>query len=104
MFFRVKPAGPRQYLQIVENHWADGRSHQRVVATLGRLDHLQQDGRLESLLASGARFAQQALLVSAHHKGTLPTLSVQRLGAGLIFERLWRDSGCQAVVRRLTAS
>ena len=101
MFFRVKPAGPRQYLQIVENHWADGRSHQRVVATLGRLDHLQQDGRLESLLASGARFARQALLLTAHHNGTLPALSVQRLGAGIIFERLWRDSGCQAVVRRL---
>ena len=101
MFFRVKPSGTRQYLQIVENHWADGRSHQRVVATLGRLDHLRQEGRLESLLASGARFAQQALLLSAHHNGTLPTLTVQRLGAVLIFERLWRDAGCQAVVRRL---
>ena len=42
MFFRVKPSGPRRYLQIVENHWHDGRSCQRVIATLGRLDHLQE--------------------------------------------------------------
>jgi hypothetical protein len=101
MFFRVKPSGARHYLQIVENHWADGRSRQRVIATLGRLDHLQNQGRLESLLASGARLAHQAILLTAHHNGSLPALAVQRLGAALIFERLWRDTGCQAVLRQL---
>jgi hypothetical protein len=101
MFFRVKPSGPRRYLQIVENHWHQGRSRQRVIATLGRLDHLQQDGRLEALLASGARFATQALLLTAQQQGTLPVLTTQRLGPVLIFERLWRDTGCQAVVREL---
>jgi hypothetical protein len=101
MFFRVKPSGPRRYLQIVENHWVDGRSRQRVVATLGRLDQLQEQGRLESLLASGARFAQQALLVTALQSGQLDSVSRKRFGAVAIFERLWRETGCQAVVRRL---
>ena len=41
MFFRTKTSGPRTYLQVVENRWEDGRSRQRVVATLGRLDQLQ---------------------------------------------------------------
>jgi Transposase DDE domain len=103
MFFRVKPSGPRRYLQIVENHWHQGRSCQRVVATLGRLDRLQQDGRLEALLASGARFAEQALLLTAQHNGDLPALTSQRLGAVLIFERLWHETGCHAVVQELLA-
>ena len=35
--------GLRVYLQVVENRWEDGRSRQRVVATLGRLDQLQAE-------------------------------------------------------------
>jgi transposase len=101
MFFRVKPAGPRRYLQIVENHWIDGRSRQRVVATLGRLDHLQHDGRLESLLASGARYAQQALLLTSLHNGQLDGVRRQRFGAMAIFERLWREAGCGEVIASL---
>src|SRR5579872_4651861 len=66
MFFRTKTSGPRTYLQIVENRWENGRSRQRVVATLGRLDQLQQTGQLDALLASGARLAQSVLLLSAH--------------------------------------
>src|SRR5512144_3214591 len=73
MFFRTKTSGPRSYLQIVENRWEDGRTRQRVIATLGRLDHLQQTGQLDALLVSGARLAQSVLLLSAHAKGQLPT-------------------------------
>jgi len=42
MFFRTKKSGSRSCLQIVENRWENGRSRQRVVATLGRLDQLQE--------------------------------------------------------------
>ena len=38
MFFRQKRSGKYRYLQIVENRWEDGRSKQRVIVTLGRLD------------------------------------------------------------------
>ena len=50
MFFRQKKSGNRVYLQIVENRWEDGRSKQRVIATLGRLDQLQQTGQLWSVM------------------------------------------------------
>lgn len=105
MFFRTKTSGPRQYLQIVENSWdpALGRTRQRVIATLGRLDQLQQDGQLDDLLASGARFAQQSLLLSAHQQGQLPAITTQRIGPVLIFERLWQQTGCQQVLRQLLA-
>src|SRR5262250_3390802 len=95
MFFRVKPSGPRRYLQLVENFWDGGRTKQRVLATLGRLDHLQASGQLDALLASGARFAQQALLLSAQANGQLPTVTTRRIGPPLIFERLWQQTGCQ---------
>ena len=36
MFFRLKPSGPRTYLQIVENRRDDGAHRQHVIATLGR--------------------------------------------------------------------
>ena len=101
MFFRTKTSGPRSYLQIVENRWEDGRPRQRVIATLGRLDRLQQSGQLDALLVSGARLAQSVLLLSAHAKGQLPTITTRRIGPALIFERLWRETGCQRVIEQL---
>ena len=101
MFFRTKTSGSRSYLQIVENRWEDGRPRQRVIATLGRLDQLQQSGQLDALLASGARLAQSVLLLSAHARGQLPTITTRRIGPALIFERLWRETGCRRVIEQL---
>ena len=101
MFFRSKRRGTRNYLQIVESIWEQGRSRQRVLVTLGRLDVLQERGQLDALLASGARFADKVLLLSAHRRGQVPTLRVHQLGPVLAFERLWRDSGCQEIVAEL---
>jgi transposase len=101
MFFRTKTSGARSYLQIVENRWEDGRPKQRVIATLGRLDQLQQTGQLDALLVSGARLAQSVLLLSAHAKGQLPTITTRRIGPALIFERLWHQTGCRHVIEQL---
>jgi transposase len=101
MFFRTKTSGTRSYLQVVENRWEDGRPKQRVIATLGRLDQLQQTGQLDALLASGARLAQSVLLLSAHAKGQIPTVTTRRIGPALIFERLWQQTGCRHVIEQL---
>lgn len=101
MFFRVKHSGPRSYLQIVENYRHEGRPRQRVIATLGRLEELTQNGQIESLLASGARFAEQAMVLTAHRQGDVPELRRRSIGPALIFERLWAESGCQAVIEKL---
>jgi hypothetical protein len=103
MFFRVKPSGPRRYLQLVENFWDDGQSKQRVLATLGRLDQLQESGQIDALLASGARFAQKALVLTAHQRGELPVITTRRLGPTLIFERLWQLLGSPDVLHQLLA-
>ena len=101
MFFRTKTSGPRSSLQIVENRWEDGRPRQRVIATLGRLEQLQQSGQLDALLVSGARLAQSVLLLSAHAKGQLPTITTRRIGPALVFQRLWQQTGCQRVIEQL---
>src|SRR4029077_11303493 len=49
----------------------------------------------------GARLAQSVLLLSAHAKGHLPTITTRRIGSALIFERLWQQTGCRHVVERL---
>ena len=103
MFFRIKQSGPRQYLQIVENTRDSGRVRQRVLTTLGRLDELRQSGHLDGLLASGARFAEHVLLLTAHQNGQAPAITSHRIGPTLIFERLWQETGCQQVVAGLLA-
>src|SRR3979490_1400564 len=100
MFFRTKTSGSRSYLQIVENRWEDGRSRQRVVATLGRLDQLQESGQLDALLASGARLAHSVLVLSAHAKGHLPVIKTTHIGPALVLDRLWQQTGCQRVIKK----
>jgi hypothetical protein len=101
MFFRTKTSGTRTYLQVVENRWEGGRSRQRVVATLGRLDQLQQSGQLDALLVSGARLARSVLVLSEHAQGKLPTISVRHIGPALVFQRLWQLTGCEHVIQQL---
>lgn len=101
MFFRKKTSGGRTYLQIVENRWEDGRPRQHVLLTLGRLDALLETGELDVLLQSGARFSSNLLALTAHRRGKVPTVATRRLGPGLLFERLWRETGCQRVIQEL---
>src|SRR6516162_7354481 len=103
MFFRVKPSGPRRYLQLVENFWDGGRTRQRVLCTLGRLDHLHDSGQFDALLLSGARFAEKFLLLTAHQDGQAPVVTTRRVGPPLIFERRWHQSGCCDVLCQLLA-
>ncbi|MBF0341094.1 MAG: transposase, partial [Magnetococcales bacterium] len=103
MFFRTKKSGRYEYLQIVENRWESGAPKQRVVATVGRSDQLRESGGLERLLASGARFAENALLILAHRDGTSPAKRSRSLGPALIFERLWMETGCARVIDELAS-
>jgi len=104
MFFRQKRSGKYTYLQIVENRWEDGRSKQRVIVTLGRLDELREQGRLDGLLRSGAKLSQAAMLLTAQQKGDLPVITTKRIGPELIFQRLWSELKIPQVLTALLAS
>jgi hypothetical protein len=103
MFFRQKRTGDRIYLQIVENRWENGRSKQRVLATLGRLDQLQESGQLDGLLRSGARFAEAVLVLAAHREGQVPSIRSRRIGPAMVFGRLWEELRIPQVIQRLLA-
>jgi hypothetical protein len=104
MFFRLKPSGPRTYLQLVENRREGGAHRQRVIATLGRADELATSGGLAALLASGARLCDQVMLLSALERdGEELRLSTRRIGGPLLFGRLWEETGCRAVIKSLLA-
>ena len=102
MFFRLKASGPRSYLQIVESRRDGARVQQHVIATIGRADELAANGGLASLLASGARFCEQVLLLSTlDDDQRAPQLGLRRIGAPMAFGRLWDELGCRAVLETL---
>ena len=59
MFVRQKRVGGYTYLQLVENSRVEGKTRQRVVATLGRVDVLEKKGGVDALLRSLGRFADK---------------------------------------------
>lgn len=101
MFARVKKSGKYQYLQIVENRKEKGKVKQRVIATIGRMDQLQDKGRVETLIRSLARFSEKALLILSGQSDV--SAQAVTIGPGLIFERLWQQSGIQACIGKLLA-
>ncbi len=103
MYFRKKQSGGRLYLQIAESRREGKRVRQRVIATLGRLDVLQASGQLDRLVRSGARFADKAMVLNAFESETAERVGTWRIGPALVFERLWQETGCRAVIEKLAA-
>ena len=103
MFVREKRIGPYTYVYLVETVREDGRVRQRIIRNLGRKDVVEQRGDLERLARSAARLAQRALVLSALDAGETLHLDAKRIGPPLLFERLWRDSQCGAVLHNLLA-
>lgn len=101
MFARVKKSGKYQYLQIVENHKEGKKVVQRVISTIGRLDHLQARGRVETLIRSLSRYSEKVLLVLSE-KSEL-SASGKKIGPALIFERLWKETGIKKALKYVLA-
>jgi hypothetical protein len=102
MYFRRKRSGGRAYLQIVASRREGDQVRQQVIATLGRYEDLKASGQLERLLRSGARFAEQAMVLGALDDDTAVRIASRRIGPALVFERLWEETGCRAVIEELS--
>lgn len=101
MFFRVKPAKGYRYLQIARSVRQGKTVRQEIIATLGRLDVLQESGQLDSLLRSGLRFTRKVKVLDAHEAGETEPVSITKIGPDLVFGRLWRTVGLEDIVRGL---
>lgn len=103
VFFRVKPAKGYRYLQIARSVRRGKTVRQEIIATLGRLDLLQQSGQLDSLLRSGLRFARRVKVLDAHAAGETEPVSISKIGPDLVFGRLWQSMGLAEIVGGLAA-
>jgi transposase len=101
MFARIKKSGKHQYLQIVENRKVKGKVVQRVIATIGRMDQLQEKDRVETLIRSLSRFSEKVLLILSGKSDV--SASAKRIGPALICERLWEELGIKKVLKALLA-
>lgn len=101
MFARVKKSGKYQYLQIVENRKEKGKVRQRVIATIGRMDRLQEKDRVETLIRSLSRFSEKALLILSGQSDI--SAKAVKLGPVMIFERLWKETGIQWAIQKVLA-
>lgn len=103
MFVREKPIGPYRYVYLVESVREQGRTKQRIIKNLGRKEHVEANGDLDRLARSAARLAQRSMILSLLDQDGVPTLATRRIGPPLAFERLWRETGCRAVIEDLAA-
>jgi transposase len=69
--------------------------------TVGRLDLLQQEGKLDALMRSGLRLCENIDVIDAHAKGNTKPVSVLRIGPDLVFARLWKETGLASILRSL---
>jgi hypothetical protein len=104
VFVREKHINGYTYLYLVESVREDGRAKQRIIKNLGRKDAVIASGELERLAASIGRYAERAIVFSQLQAGDLDGLSCKRIGAPLLFGRLWQDTGCRAVIDELLAA
>lgn len=101
MFFRSKKIGNHHYLQVVENRRVEGKVTQRVLMSLGRLDAIQEQGKFDALLASGVKFAKNLCILDLHTKGATTSTKTLRIGTPLLFERLWKETGIQEILKKM---
>src|ERR1700675_4951943 len=101
MFVREKRIGAYSYLYLVETVRHNGKTKQRIVRNLGRKEMVEERGDLDRLERSAARRSQRSMILSLTAGGGVPDVRCRGIGAPLLFERLWRDSGCGAVVEEL---
>ena len=99
MFARTKKSGKYQYLQIVENRKEKGKVKQRVIATIGRMDQLQNKNRIETLIRSLSRFSERGMLILLGKSDV--SAKALKIGPSIIFNRLWKETGIQKTLYRL---
>ena len=104
MYVREKQIGPYRYLYLVESVREGGRTKQRIIKNLGRKEHVDANGDLDRLARSAARMAQRSMILSLLDQGSAPALATHRIGPPLAFERLWKETGCRAVIEDLAAA
>lgn len=97
---RNKDGSTRLYLQLVHAYRKNGKVHQELICSMGRLDVLQTSGALDRLIASLARHSERCW-IEAEGEAVLPWTKVY--GPVLVFRRLWEHLGLAEEIGHLQA-
>ena len=97
MYTRIKKSGKYEYLQICRSIREGKKVKQQVIATVGRMDQLNEKGEIERLVRSLSKYSDKVLLILSG-KSDLKAFSY-KIGPSLIFERLWEESGIKLVIK-----
>jgi hypothetical protein len=103
MFVREKRINQYTYLSLVETVRENGRAKQRIIKNLGRKEAVIASGALERLASSVARYAERTMVLSHLEAGNPAGLACKRIGAPLLFGRLWQETGCRTTIEELLA-
>jgi hypothetical protein len=95
----MKKSGKHTYLQVVYSERVGQRVRQRTVGSLGRLDLLRQSGELEALMVSMQEYSEKLAVIGEVGSVEGQTGAFRRLGAALVFGRLWKELGFGAVLQ-----
>ena len=99
MFLREKRIGAYAYVYLVESVREDGKTKQRIIQNLGRKEVVEARGDLDRLARSAARMAQRSMVLSILEDGGTADLDCRRIGAPLLFDRLWRGPAARPLSR-----
>ena len=96
--FKNKDGSTREYLYIVESKRAEGRMRQRVIATLGRLDVLEEKEKISKLAEKLAAFQEKENLIDLAKD--LKADWSKEYGILLILRQIWEKIGFGQIFKR----
>ncbi|MCD4693670.1 MAG: IS1634 family transposase [Calditrichales bacterium] len=97
MYTRIKKSGKYEYLQICRSIREGKKVKQHVIATIGRMDQLNDKGEIEGLVRSLAKYSKKVLMILSGKSN--PKALNYKIGPSLIFERLWEESGIKSIIK-----
>ena len=96
MYAKITSSGGRRYLQLVEGfRTEDGKVRQRTIATIGRIDELQ-DGSLDALINGLNRAVGRADVQT----GAVEADSALSYGDVFALHEIWKDLGFDRALQR----
>jgi transposase len=99
LFVKITTSGPRKYVKLVEAFRDErGIARQRVIATLGRLEHIQA-GRGDALVNGLLRAAGKPTLEEG--TGAVDFAPAVAVGDTWLLHALWHELGFAEALRRL---
>lgn len=107
MFVRLKRSvqdgKTYEYLQVCESYREGAKVKQRLIANLGRIEHLRATGAIDGILTSLAKFSERLRVIEAARTEGMVAHSAKVWGPALVFGRLWERQGLPVVLGKLAA-